>query len=59
MYTKHRTIKHLNNLIQQDHRHIKQRFVKSAGFQNLCDALYKRNRGFSTYKELQKLLVNA
>ncbi|WP_142306317.1 IS6 family transposase [Bacillus wiedmannii] len=71
VHTKHRTVKHLNNLIEQDHRHIKRRFVKSAGFQNLCHAsrtingietihaLYKRNRGFSTYKELQKLLVNA
>jgi len=33
--TKHCTIKHLNNLIEQDHRHIKRRLVKSAGFQNL------------------------
>ncbi|MCQ6307695.1 DDE-type integrase/transposase/recombinase, partial [Bacillus cereus] len=50
------TIKHLNNLIEQDHRHVKRRFVKSAGFQNLrhasrtlkgietVHALYKRNR---------------
>lgn len=30
-----RTTKHLNNLIEQDHRHIKRRFVKSAGFQTL------------------------
>ncbi|OUA83612.1 IS6 family transposase, partial [Bacillus thuringiensis] len=34
VHTKHCTIKHLNNLIEQDHRHIKRRFVKSAGFQN-------------------------
>lgn len=33
--TKHRTVKHLNNLIDQDHRHIKRSFVTSAGFQNL------------------------
>ncbi|OQR53325.1 IS6 family transposase [Bacillus sp. CDB3] len=75
--TIHCTSKHLNNLIEQDHRHIKRRFSKSAGFQNLrhasrtlkgietIHALYKRNRslrpnfGFSTYKELHKLLVIA
>ncbi|OUB13739.1 IS6 family transposase [Bacillus thuringiensis serovar yunnanensis] len=33
--TKHCTVKHLNNRIEQDHRHIKRRFAKSAGFQNL------------------------
>ncbi|NSW39774.1 IS6 family transposase, partial [Bacillus sp. Xin1] len=32
------TIKHLNNLIEQDHRHVKRRFSKSAGFQNLRHA---------------------
>ncbi|PGB01431.1 IS6 family transposase [Bacillus toyonensis] len=37
-HTKHCTVKHLNNLIEQDHRHIKRRFVKSAGFQNLRHA---------------------
>jgi len=31
--TTHCTIKHLNNLIEQDHRHVKRRFAKSAGFQ--------------------------
>ncbi|MBO1582897.1 DDE-type integrase/transposase/recombinase, partial [Bacillus sp. XF8] len=34
----HCTIKHLNNLIEQDHRHVKRRFSKSAGFQNLRHA---------------------
>ncbi|HEK9103807.1 TPA: IS6 family transposase, partial [Bacillus pseudomycoides] len=50
------TIKHFNNLIEQDHRHVKRRFVKSAGFQNLryasrtikgietIHALYKQRR---------------
>lgn len=38
VYTKHCTVKHLNNLIEQDHRHIKRRFVKSAGFQILRHA---------------------
>ncbi|PEF72011.1 IS6 family transposase [Bacillus pseudomycoides] len=54
------TIKHLNNLIEQDHRHIKRRFAKSAGFQSLrhasrtlkgietVHALYKRNRNLSS-----------
>ncbi|EOO24662.1 hypothetical protein IIU_06656 [Bacillus cereus VD133] len=36
--TKHCTIKYLNNLIEQDHRHIKRRFVKSSGFQTLRHA---------------------
>ncbi|QPW51684.1 IS6 family transposase (plasmid) [Bacillus thuringiensis] len=59
-YTAHCTIKHLNNLIEQDHRHVKRRFAKSAGFQNLrhasrtikgietIHALYKKNRGFTS-----------
>ncbi len=34
-HTKHCTIKYRNNLIEQNHRHVKRRFVKSAGFQNL------------------------
>ncbi|SFM27666.1 putative transposase [Bacillus sp. 5mfcol3.1] len=36
--TTHCTVKHLNNFIEQDHRHVKRRFAKSAGFQNLCHA---------------------
>ncbi|PEB40264.1 IS6 family transposase [Bacillus pseudomycoides] len=55
-HTTHCTIKHLNNLIEQDHRHVKRRFTKSAGFQNLLHAsrtlkgietihaIYKRKR---------------
>ncbi|MEB9683004.1 IS6 family transposase, partial [Bacillus anthracis] len=35
VHTKHCTVKHFNNLIKQDHRHIKRLFAKSAGFQNL------------------------
>lgn len=38
--TIHCTSKHLNNLIEQDHRHIKQRFSMSAGFQSLCHTSY-------------------
>ncbi len=36
--TIHCIIKHLNNLIEQDHRHVTRRFAKSAGFQNLRHA---------------------
>ncbi|OUB06951.1 hypothetical protein BK708_39535 [Bacillus thuringiensis serovar yunnanensis] len=36
--TKHCTVKHFNNLIEQDHRHIKRRFAKFTGFQNLPHA---------------------
>ncbi|KEK20762.1 IS6 family transposase [Bacillus gaemokensis] len=57
--TIHCTVKYRNNLIEQDHRHIKRRFVKSAGFQSLrhasrtikgmetVHALYKRNRNLN------------
>ncbi|MEB9972522.1 IS6 family transposase [Bacillus cereus] len=38
VHTKHCTVKYLNNLIEQDHRHIKRRFAKSAGFQSLRHA---------------------
>ncbi|WP_241677776.1 IS6 family transposase [Bacillus cereus] len=55
-HTIHCTIKHLNNLIEQDHRHVKRRFAKSVGFQSLrpasrtlkgietIHAIYKRKR---------------
>ncbi len=35
IHTEHCAVKYLNNLIKQDHRHIKQRFVTSAGCQHL------------------------
>ena len=56
LYKKHCTVKHFNNLIEQDHRHIKRRFAKSVGFQNLrhasrtikgietIHAIYKQNQ---------------
>ncbi|WP_144509179.1 DDE-type integrase/transposase/recombinase, partial [Bacillus mycoides] len=37
-HTAHCTIKHLNNLIEQDHRHVKRRFAQSAGFQSIRHA---------------------
>lgn len=59
-YTAHCTVKHLNNIIEQDHKHVKRRFVKSTGFQNLqhasrtikeietVHAVYKKNRSFTS-----------
>ncbi|PDZ09138.1 IS6 family transposase [Bacillus pseudomycoides] len=56
VHTKRCTVKHFNNLIEQDHRHVKQRFAKSAGFQSFrhasgtlkgietIHALYKQRR---------------
>lgn len=35
VHTKHCRLKHLNNLIKQDHRHVKRRFAKSSGLQNI------------------------
>ncbi|HFK1812623.1 TPA: DDE-type integrase/transposase/recombinase, partial [Bacillus cereus] len=33
MHMKHCTVKYFNNFIEQNHRHIKRHFIKSAGFQ--------------------------
>jgi len=38
VHTKHCTVMHLNNLIEQNHRHMNRHFVKSAGFQSLRHA---------------------
>ncbi|WP_140158282.1 DDE-type integrase/transposase/recombinase, partial [Bacillus thuringiensis] len=38
VHTTHCTVKHLKNLIEQDHRHVKRRFAKSSGFQNIRHA---------------------
>lgn len=53
LHTKHCTVKHFNNLIEQDHRHIKQRFAKSAGFQNLRHAS-RTIKGIETIHALYK-----
>ncbi|OOR71216.1 hypothetical protein BLX06_31985 [Bacillus cereus] len=54
-----RVKKYLNNIIEQDHRHVKRRFAESAGFQSIrhasrtikgieaLHALYKRRRSLS------------
>ncbi|EEM01721.1 IS6 family transposase [Bacillus pseudomycoides] len=59
VHTKHCTVKHFNNLIEQDHRHVKRRLTKSSGFQNIrhasrtikgietLHALYKQKRNLS------------
>lgn len=39
VHTKHCTVKHFNNLVEQEHRQVKRHFAKSAGFQNLRHAL--------------------
>ncbi|OSX90068.1 hypothetical protein BTJ45_04250 [Bacillus mycoides] len=51
--TKYCTIKHLNNLIEQDHRHVKLHFVKSSGFQNLRHAS-RTIKGIETIHALYK-----
>ncbi|MED3358729.1 IS6 family transposase [Bacillus thuringiensis] len=52
-HTKHCTIKHRNNLIKQDHRHVKRWFVKSAGFQTLRHAS-RTIKGIETIQALYK-----
>ncbi|WP_439876671.1 IS6 family transposase (plasmid) [Bacillus mycoides] len=52
-HTKHCTIKHRNNLIEQDHRHVKRRFVKSAGFQTLRHAS-RTIKGIETIQAIYK-----
>lgn len=52
-HTIHCTIKHLNNLIEQDHRHIKRRFSKNAGFQILRHAS-RTLKGIETIHALYK-----
>ncbi|MHA2890573.1 IS6 family transposase [Bacillus cereus] len=50
-HTKHCTIKHRNNLIEQDHRHVKRRFVKSFGFQTLRHAS-RTIKGIETIQDI-------
>ncbi|MED1269540.1 IS6 family transposase [Bacillus mycoides] len=59
VHTKHCTVKHFNDLVEQDHRHVKLRFARSSGFQNIrhasrtikgieaLHALYKQKRSLS------------
>jgi putative transposase len=68
-HTTHCTIKHLNNLIEQELRHVKHRFAKSAGFQSLrhashtlkgietIHAIYirKRTLNYINYAKLHKI----
>ena len=51
-HTKHCTVKHFNHLIEQDHRHTKRRFAKSAGFQKISAMLLvssKESKRFMLY----------
>ncbi|PEM35838.1 DDE-type integrase/transposase/recombinase, partial [Bacillus toyonensis] len=61
VHTKHCTVTHFDNLIEQDHRHIKRRLAKSAGFQNLRQAL-RTIKGIETihaiYKQNQSSQLN-
>ncbi|PEV87523.1 IS6 family transposase [Bacillus cereus] len=52
-YTKHCTLKHLNNLIEQDHRHVKRRFAKSSGFQSIRHAS-RTIKGIETIQAIYK-----
>jgi len=59
--TFHRTIKYLNNIIEQDHRHVKRRFSRSLGFQSLRHAS-RTIKGIETvhaiYKQKRSLQPN-
>ena len=52
-HTTHCTVKHLNNLIEQDHQHVKRRFVKSFEFQNIRHASHTI-KGIETIQALYK-----
>ena len=51
--TKHCTIKYRNNLIEQDHRHVKRRFAKSSGFQSIRHAS-RTIKGIETIQYIYK-----
>ncbi|WP_308209636.1 DDE-type integrase/transposase/recombinase [Bacillus cereus group sp. Bc222] len=57
MYTKRCTIKHRNNLIEKDRRHVKHRFLKLVGFQTLRHASYTIN-GLETIQAIYKKMRN-
>ncbi|WP_157686197.1 DDE-type integrase/transposase/recombinase [Bacillus thuringiensis] len=51
--TNHVTIKHLHNLIEQNHLHVKCRFAKSSGFRSICNNLHMI-KGIETIQSLYK-----
>ncbi|WP_305927787.1 IS6 family transposase [Bacillus mycoides] len=53
VHTKLCTVKHLNNLIEQDHRHVTRRFARSSGFQSLRHAS-RTIKGIETIHALYK-----
>ncbi|MDM5191342.1 IS6 family transposase [Bacillus hominis] len=60
--TVHCTVKHMNNRIEQDHRHVKRRFAKSSGFQTLRHAS-RTIKGIETihvlYKQRRSLQIGS
>ncbi|QWG64607.1 IS6 family transposase [Bacillus mycoides] len=52
-HNKHCTIKHHNNLVEPDHRHVKRRFAKSSGFQSIRHAS-RTIKGIETIRYLYK-----
>lgn len=59
-HTRHYTIKHLNNHIEQNHRHVKRRFVKSSRFQSILHAsrTIKKSKLFMTYINKKEVCSN-
>ncbi|HHT7228272.1 TPA: IS6 family transposase [Bacillus cereus] len=52
-HTKHCTLKHLNNRIEQDHRHVKRRFAQSSGFQSIRHTS-RTIKGIETLQDIYK-----
>jgi putative transposase len=69
-HASHCTVKHRNNLIEQDHRHVKRHFAQSAGFQSLRHAsrtitgietihtLYKQNQSHHNLQLIPQAYTN-
>lgn len=53
VHTKHCTVKHFNNFIEQEHRHVKQCFAKSSGFQTIRHAS-RTIKGIETIQAIYK-----
>ncbi len=51
--TKHRAVKYLNNLIEQDHRYIKRRVVASQHFREFWSA-YRTISGYEAMNMIRK-----
>lgn len=51
--TKHRTVKYLNNLIEQDHRYVKRRVIASQHFREFWSA-YRTISGYEAMNMIRK-----